>query len=313
MLLLIALLAPIQGVALAPHFEGERTPQSMKRALQEIRTTGASHVMLVVQWGQEDIRHSAIAPYQWGTRDEEIERMLREAREVGLKVLVFPIVRVREQSNPGEWRGKLVPRDRVAWWAAYRRFILHYARIAAKGRAALFSVGSELGNMEHEQLRWRALIEAVRGVFEGQLTYSANWDHFAYVRWWDALDYAGINAYHPVTLNPAATQAELEGAWRLIRATLQGWLALRVGKPLLFTEVGYPSVEGGAVRPYAHRAKGPVDLEEQRRAYAAFTATWPGQHAFFWAWHGQGGPKHIGYTPRGKPAEAVLRRFFENK
>ena len=221
-------------------------------------------------------------------------------------------MRLKVQGD-GLWRGKLVPRDGAAWWASYKRFILHYAVLSSDEGASMFSVGSELGNMEPDDGRWRALIGEVRGVFGGALTYSANWDHFTHVGFWDALDYVGVNAYHPITRDPKASEAELLSAWRLIRDRVLGWRAF-VGRPLLFTEIGYPSVDGGAVRPYAHAARGRVDLEEQRRAYQAFVDAWDDQPdlggVFVWLWTGDGGPADAGYSPRGKPAERVLRRWF---
>jgi len=306
------LLASIHGVVLAPHYEGEPAPAQLAEMVDEVSALGASHVQVVVQWGQTDVGSTRIEPYQWGTDDATVRRLVRDAHRRGLKVMIFPIVRLKAL-GPGRWRGTLQPSDRAAWWAAYQRFILHYARLAEDTGAALLSVGSELGSMEHEEARWRRLVADVRAIYRGRLVYSANWDHYPEVGFWDALDYVGINAYHPITARDDAPQAELSAAWRMIRDKLLVWLAF-VDRPLLFTEVGYPSIDGGARRPYHHGATGPVDLEEQRRAYTAFRDAWRGQErlagAFFWIWSGPGGPTDNGYTPRGKPAEQVLRAWF---
>ncbi|MCB9539199.1 MAG: hypothetical protein H6704_23505 [Myxococcales bacterium] len=313
-LLALALLSPpaVRGVAIAPHYEGTRSPAQVTRMVDEIADLGANTLQVVVQWGQETIESTAIAPYRWGTDDAEVRRVLRHAKARGLKALVFPIVRLKVQ-GPGQWRGKLKPADRAAWWAAYRAFVLHYAKLAADEGAAMLSVGSELGTMEADEVEWRRLVRDVRRVFDGKLTYSANWDHFTHVGFWDALDYVGLNAYHPITTRNDASEDELRRSWTLIRQQLERWLDF-VDRPLLFTEVGYPSVDGGAVRPYAHAAKGPVDLEEQRRAWQAFVDAWRGHPrlagVFVWIWSGAGGASDIGYMPKGKPAEDVLRRYF---
>ncbi|MCB1733536.1 MAG: hypothetical protein KDI21_23895, partial [Halieaceae bacterium] len=78
-------------------------------------------------------------------------------------------------------------------------------------------------------------------------------------------------------------------------------------------EVGYPSLDGAAIAPWDHTRGAPVDLEEQRRAYAAATAALlelAPAGVFFWTWLGEGGRFDRHYTPRGKPAEAVLRRYL---
>ncbi len=312
-LVLSLLFAPqVRGVTVAPHFEGERDDARLQRMVDEVAELGASHLQVVVQWEQQTVESTRIEPYRWGTDDAEVSRLVRYAQRKGLTVLVFPIVRLVEQ-GPGRWRGKLRPASPDAWWASYRRFVLHYARLAADAGAGMLSVGSELGSMEGDEERWRDLVAAARAVFPGELTYSANWDHYPHVGFWDALDYVGLNAYHPITHADRPDGQELEAAWRLVRDKLLVWAALR-RRPLLFTEVGYPSRPDGARRPYLHGADGAVDLAAQRDAYRAFCRAWSDERAvagaFFWIWSGEGGSGDNRYTPRGKPAAEVLRRWF---
>lgn len=302
---------PVRGVALAPHFEGERTAAQMRARVDEIAATGANWVQLVVQWGQREVRSVAIAPYRWGTDDAEVAALARYAKGKGLKVFIFPVLRL-ESLGPGDWRGTLRPADRGAWWASYRRFILHYAALAQAVGADLFSVGSELGSMEPDLTRWTGLVAAVRAVYHGRVTYSANWDHFHEVRFWPALDVVGVNGYFPLTKRDDAPEADLRGTWGFVRDRILAWRPK--DKPLMFTEIGYPSVDGAARRPYHYGGDGALDLEEQRRAYAAFVAAWGAQPAlagvFVWAWTGPGGPEDKGYGLKGKPALEILRAWF---
>jgi len=322
-LLLAALALPVPApaappavrcVGLAPHFEGEPSPERLDEMVREIKDLGANQLLVVVQWGQADVHDTVIRPYPWGTRDADIRRVLAQARALGLATLVFPIVRL-ETLAPGQWRGTLTPRDRAAWWQSYEAFLLHYAQLAAESQATWLSVGSELGSMEADDARWRALIARVRGVFPGRLIYSANWDHFPHVGFWDALDAVGMNAYHPVTDQADPSTEALEAAWRVVRPGLLLWPAL-LGRPLLFTEVGYPSVRGTAQRPYDFGGDGPADPGAQARAFRAFITTWRDQAvagACIWLWTGQGGVADRGYMPRGKPAEALLRAWFQGQ
>ena len=82
----------------------------------------------------------------------------------------------------------------------------------------------------------------------------------------------------------------------------------------IFTEVGYPSLDGGAVNPWDYTQVTAVDLEEQRRAFSAFIKSWNGVEqlggVFFWDWYGKGGAKDRRYTPRGKPAADEIKRWF---
>jgi len=74
--------------------------------------------------------------------------------------------------------------------------------------------------------------------------------------------------------------------------------------------------DGAASRPWDYTVRAPVDLEEQRRCYAAFVDAWRGAAlagVYFWDWSGPGGASDAHYTPRGKPAEAVVRRWFAER
>lgn len=283
------------------------------RRIDEVAATGATWVALVVSWEQDDVRSSAIArsPRVTGA-DADLRRALRRARARGLRALVFPILTVR-QTRMGEWRGALRPSDASAWWLAYERFILHYAALAADGSAAALLIGSELGFSEGWRDRWYHLISGVERVFTGRLVYSANWDHYRAISFLPRLDHLGISAYFELTGRTDASEAELTRAWRRAAAELTAH-ARASGISLWLTEVGYPSRDGAAARPWDYGATGPVDLEEQRRCFAALVAAWDGQAdlagLFVWNWWGEGGPRDRDYTPRGKPAEAVLRAWF---
>ncbi|MBU0553089.1 hypothetical protein KKF91_02515 [Myxococcota bacterium] len=314
--LILALSAPppppaIRAVAYAPHFEdaAHRQPEAMGRALDRVKALGATHLTLVVQWAQADVRASVIAPYDGGLSDEAARHVAAAAKARGLALFIFPIVNVQRQ-GPGEWRGRLAPTDRAAWWASYARFILHYADLASALDAPILSVGSELGAMEHERDRWLALIAQVRARFSGRLVYSANWDHFHEVRFWDGLDWMGLNAYFPLSDDPQPSAEALDGAWLLLRARLERWAAFH-DRPFLFTEVGYRSVRGAATRPYHYETGAEVDLEAQARAWASFTRAWRGRPHLggivVWIWS-EDGP--TGYGLRDKPAEGIVRAFF---
>lgn len=314
---LILAAAPWLGVAVTPYSEDPGRGLTFRGMVDEIADLGATHVSIVVQWSQANVASNRILPHPKETQDEAVVRdMMRRARARGLRVTLFPIIWL-ENRGPGLWRGTLRPENPAQWWASYRAFILHFAALAREERADLFSVGSELASMEADAERWRALIADVRAQFPGKLVYSANWDHYEHVPFWDALDFIGLTGYHRLTqVQPPAqpTEAELVDSWARIRTVLLDWQANhQPGRPLLFTEVGYPSIDGAAYRPWEYTLGGTVDLEEQRRCWAAFTSAWAGEGRlagfFAWNWWGVGGPDDANYTPRGKPALQLLRNF----
>lgn len=302
-------------MALGLYPDGGSDPARFDAMLDEIAQVGASHVALVVTWAQDHIGSIDIAPGHETIDDATLVHAIEHAHALGLQVMVFPILTVRELS-PGQWRGTIEPRDVDAWWLAYEAFITHYARIAAKTRSRALLIGSELSSTEAWMYRWYHLISGVQRIYDGALVYSANWDHYQHVSFWRRLDVIGITGYFDLTRDNDADLTQLANAWRQERARILEYMR-STNKALWLTEVGYTSVDGTATRPWDYQREGRTDHEEQRRAYAAFVDAWDGvpelDGVFFWNWYGRGGKMDRGYTPKGKPAEAVLRAWYRGQ
>lgn len=269
----------------------------------------------MVGWQQRDIHASTLAAGAVTAADQVLAAALDGAAARGLAATVFPIV-VLDEVGPGQWRGTIDPVDLDAWWTAYERFIAHYAALATAHGAASLVIGSELGSTESWRDRWYHLISRVRKQFTGRLIYSANWDHFSKVSFWERVDVLGVTGYFELTRDHDASVEALTAAWTAPKQALVAAAKGR-GLPLWLTEVGYVSRDGATARPWDYTSAAPIDLEEQRRAFAALAAAWSGEPTldglFVWEWSGAGGPSDGGYTPRGKPAACELAGWFAAK
>lgn len=279
--------------------------------LAEIAAEGATDVLLVVQWEQQDVGSDTLASEQRG-----LARTLSQARGLGLRSSVMPIVRVRERAIH-EWRGQLRPRHGAArWFQSYRRLLVALARTAQDGGAIRLGIGSELSTLEPYEQEWREALREVRRVFLGRVFYSLNWDALTGAPFLDAVDEIGVAAYFNLgVLGVRPNQEALLRAWEGPRARLRELRARYGGKPLLLTELGYPSLSTAAWHPWDDAAEpAELDPELQRTLYEAFCEAFSGEGRgeiggfFAWNWFGFGGPTDRGYTPRGKPAAASLRR-----
>lgn len=300
----------VRGISLGMYND---TPEHLDAKLDEVKALGVSHVSLVVSWSQQDVHSSSIAPRKgYATPDGVLEGLIRSARAKGLAVFLFPILEVQKRTM-GQWRGTISPAKWGDWWRGYDRFILHYAGLAGRNKVDLFCVGSELVSTEKMRGRWTSLISRVRKVFGGKLAYSANWDHYRPVTFWDQVDVMGLTAYYKVARRADTSEQEMVRAWPHVRRRLEQW-SVKQQRKFIFTEVGYPSRDGGAKEPWDYTRTTKPDLEEQRRAYSAFVKAWSGSPrlagVFFWDWYGKGGKACTRYTPRGKPAAAVIRRWY---
>jgi len=304
---------PERGIALG--LFAEEPAFSYAKMLQEIAATGATHVSLVMPMYQHNVRSSTIRRHpRFSPPDAAVRRAMALARGQGLKVLLFPILRLEYSLTVDEWRGNLRPRDPDRWWRSYRAMMLRAARLARAGKAESLCVGSELSSMDGEVARWRALIRDVRKVFRGQLLYSANWDRYRDVAIWGLVDRVGLSAYFQlISAGEQPSLARLVHAWREFKVQVER-LRARVGKELVITEVGYHSQAGAAARPWEESATAALALELQARCYRAFRRVWAGARGlrgvYFWNWFGYGGPRSREYSPRGKPAAREICSWY---
>src|SRR5690348_4199584 len=122
----------------------------------------------------------------------------------------MPIV-LLESPKGNDWRGVIHPEVWEDWWDSYREMLHHYDTVAEKHHAEVFVVGSELVSTEGQIEEWTRTIRQVRKDFHGQITYSANWDHYTTVPFWDQLDLMGMNSYYKLGKTNNASLNEIKG------------------------------------------------------------------------------------------------------
>jgi len=290
-------------------------------ALDRLEGTNATWTSVLVTGYQDTIHATTIDFAGPGTPpDAAVERIIRRARALGLKVMLKPHVDLANDSQ--HYRGEIGPdftaADWAAWFASYRPFILHYAAMAERTDCELFCVGCELGTTAVHEAEWRQIVSAVRGLYSGPLTYADNQVEYApnAVAWWDAVDFIGQDAYPTLTQAVEPTVDDLLDGWAAFRGKLQA-LSEAWGKPLILTEIGCRSVQGGAQNPWDWQRQGAVDLDVQANFYEAACRAVSGlgwlRGMYWWQWMpdpDDGGPADTGYSPHDKPAEDVLRTWY---
>lgn len=238
----------------------------------------------------------------------------RRAHARGMRVLWKPHLWISHSSWPGEVE-MTSEADWHAWWTVYRRYVLHHAFLAAWTKSELFSVGVELSLTQRRESEWRRLIGDVRRLYSGVVTYSSNWHGgLDEVRFWDALDLVGVDAYYPLAGSPGASPRELTaGAVKVVERLENA--ARSTGKPLLLTEIGFSARRAAWVEP--HGEGGELSLADQAAAYRALLDVlgrrpWLAG-AFFWKAFSSAEAEQ-GHEPDfrflGRPAEAEICRWF---
>lgn len=242
--------------------------------------------------------------------DDEIIGAIRRAKGLGLKVCLKPVVNCAD----GTWRAHIgffdwdVPGEPSwsQWFASYSAFILHAAIIAEAEGCEMLCIGCEMVRADGQEAHWRRLIDTVRGVYSGLITYNCDKYQEDRVTWWDAVDVISSSGYYPI------------GEWEAQLDRIEGVVA-HSGKPFFFMEAGCPSRTGSPDRPNDWALPGEPSGAEQLRYYRAMLGAcrareWVGG-LMLWDWPTAlydvaGADTNDDYCPYGKPAGEFLRSEY---
>lgn len=289
--------------------------------MEEVKNVHANWVAVIpyafTRPDQPEVRFQHAGRW-WGESVEGTAACIRLAHEANLKVMMKPHIWVAGQG----WAGDFEPHDEAGWklWeASNRAYILTYAHLADSLDVALFCIGTEYRKTTAKRPDyWRKLIQEVRTIYDGPVTYAANWDEYANISFWDELDYIGVDAYFPLSTNARPSLEELNANWQAELTQLEA-LSIKLDKPVLFTEYGYRSIEyTNSGHWNYHDDTVAVSMDAQATAYEAlFQSAWDKEWmagGFFWKWHFPNRrhqhDRSNDYTPQGKKAEEVIKKWY---
>ena len=305
-------------------------------AIDRIHETGFNTVQIVTPIFQTDGASEQLrAPFRPGRSPspEQLVRLLDHAHKLGMRTILMPQINFTKPRG-NEWRGKIHPEDWRVWWQNYDKLMDRYLDIAIKGHADVFTVGCELvSTLDGKHLdQWQKLIDLCRSRFKGKLTFSTTWDSYDRVNFWQDLDYIGISGYWNLTTKAADPQhpkpSELAARWADIRQRLLTF-AKAAGRPILITELGYPSLKWGLKDPwnYVNSDHAKADPAVQAAGYRSFLSAWepnltppqaPAQkHPYlagvlFYEWNvtADNPLDDTGYSIFGKPAYDIVHHWL---
>jgi hypothetical protein len=293
-------------VSWPPNFDSVDSNESLRL----LSLTNTDWVAICVFWYQENIKSARIyASYNTPSNSSVIQAIDR-AHELGMKVMLKPMV----DPLDGNWRG-LIPSS-TEWFASYTNFMSFWAEFSQEHEVDILCVGCEFNSNDGQTASWENVTAAVRQRYSGPITYAANWDDYQNVHWWDSLDYAGIDAYFPLTNKNNPTVEELKAGLSPWVEKITSWQAT-VNKPIIFTEIGYRSADGTNKAPWDYSTPASLDLQEQVDCYNATFQTVYNRSWFYgfywWNWETSpyaGGNSDTGYTPQNKPVQSLITSWY---
>ena len=307
----------IGGITLvAPPSEFQQDPMP---ALKAINANWVALIPYAFSRRDEAEVHFGSDRQWWGERAEGIRKSLEYANSNDLKVMLKPQVWI-----PGGWVGDMdltTEEEWVAWEKSYRNYIMTFLELAIEFNVELFCVGTEyrISVVKREKF-WRSLIKEIRDLYNGKLTYSANWDAYEKVPFWDALDLVGISAYFPLSDLTTAPAELLKYKWKKYLKKLRKF-SDKQQKKILFSEYGYLSVDGSTSKTWELEKivrELNINQESQANGFEALYEVfwdenfWAG--GFIWKWFpemkGHEGYPERDYTPQNKEAAQVIAKWY---
>ena len=287
----------------------------MEKALDELKSLGVNSIAIHPYARiQEDGR--VVAGRRAGANTTHITTPLRWARERGMSAMLIP--HVAYWGTKFSWRGEInfvTPEEWDRFFSDYEAWIVQMASLAEEEKAEIFCVGLEFSHAQKYEERWRKIIAAVRAVYRGKVTYGANWNEYAEVKFWDALDYLGVLAYFPLTKNDNPSAEEIAAAWEKRCAELAKY-SQQHGKQFLFVEIGYNTSSRAAAEPWGFKTGGDYAAEIQQRCIDAALRL-PAKHRFiagmfWWKWFPEIPHRHEeNYKLQTEPIKALFAKYWK--
>lgn len=270
--------------------------------------------------GKPEIIYKDLHWQWWGEKPEGILESTRLAKKAGLKIMLKPQVWMHD-----EWVGNVdfqTEEEWLIWERDYRNYLIQQVQLAKDEQVEMICIATEYQQAVMKRTPFfRSIIAEIRSIYSGKLCYSANWDQYREIPFWDVLDFVGISAYFPLCDDKTPDIKTLKNAWRFYIEEMESF-SKKVNKPILFTEFGYLSVDGCAGKTWELEKQievYPINQKAQANAYdALFSSLWPKSWwagGFVWKWfpNGEGheGYPEKDYTPQAKEAEKILSNWFE--
>ena len=289
-----------------------------QQSLSDIQTqTGAQWIELSLLFSQSTSASTTVRTTQSTPLVSSFAAGVRAAHAKGLHVFVVPLMGVDEA---GGWAGSIQftsQEQEQAWFDSYWTTFKPYVVAAAQAGVNQMAIATECAWLQQHApaALWNQLVDRIRGVFAGTLTYDMNWSpvNQQIPNWFSNqnISMIGVSSYYPLTdMSTRIDPKDMLGLWKDKIASNLDAISIRVGKPVLISEIGYRNSSNALYHSWEQNSTTPLDPAEQAGAYeAALANAVPDQHIagiFFWGWEDVGK-----FTLKGQNlTTAVLHKWY---
>ncbi len=247
--------------------------------------------------------------------DEAVVHSTFEAKKLGMVSVLKPQV-FAGNSWPGDVE-MLNEKDWEHFFIYYHKWIRHYALLAEIHQMDVLCVGVEFAKATlNREEDWRKIFRSLRGLYQGNMTYAANWgSEFENVGFWDELDFIGLNCYYSLSKKDNPTKEELKANFDSVKTKIVR-VHRKFGKPIVFTEIGFRSINTPWKIPHAE-GDDSFNPAHQQLCYEVVLegiANEPWCGGILWwkypSYLEYRGKENSAFTPNNKMAEETVKKWF---
>lgn len=293
-----------------------------KESLHRIEEIGGNAIAIVPYSYMRDPEKPSYIPIIQSTGGENDQAVLfahYEAKNRGMSTMLKPQIWVG-RSWPGDIKMNS-EKDWATFFENYYRWIRHYALLAEINEFDSYCMGVEFAKatLAKEQ-EWRKMIRKIKGIYSGQLTYAANWgEEFENLTFWDELDFIGLNCYYPLSKSDNPSKRALTKSFAKVMDKIET-VSYKFNKPIVFTEIGFRSVDGPWKNPHAKEDGRAFNDKHQKMCYEVVLESIKNKKwckgILWWKW-----PSHLsyrgknnkGFSPNSKQTEIIIEKYFKTK
>jgi hypothetical protein len=264
----------------------------------------------------------------------EITRLIEKAHERGLLVMLAPQLMI--ENGRGSWE---MDPNWSEWFSleedapSYSNWILSLARYAQENNVEFLSLGNELIKTHTQRASWVSLLDAVREVYTGKITYDDNYWVFFYggnegpFPACEALDYYGLNFYYRGSGGVVGEPAQTDTSFEEMKVNLSQQVSERFlpvldkcgSIPIFISEMGLGNFDGANQHPESS-PEIPFIIDNQEQAdYLTAVLEIMSEYSWFkgavvWSYQPNPDPwtgvEGLPGDMRGLPFEDALRIFY---
>lgn len=299
-------------------YNGYGSAQALQ-SMEKLRQLGTNVIGLVPYSFMRDPNIPSPIPNVEGPGMENDESTVfshYHAKALGMATMLKPQIWLG-----GSWPGDISFDTAEKWnifFDHYSRWIIHYALLAEIHHFDILCIGVEFVKATTQKPEeWRKLIARIRQVYSGPITYAANWgEEFEQLSFWKDLDYIGLNCYYPLSKAEQSNKKVLATAFKDIMKKAEK-ISREAQRPLLFTEIGFRSIQSPWINPHADADGRSFNEDHQDWCYETVFKAIEGKDwvhgIFWWKWPSYleyQGRENTSFTPNMKKAEETVRQYF---